>query len=75
MKNNKKNNLVERQRYQTLLKRNRKISQVNIFIIGSALVAHYAGYENIASPLLWLGIILLIYTIGSNLLIRHKIKK
>ncbi|MCS3924660.1 hypothetical protein [Methanosalsum natronophilum] len=75
MKGEKKNSIVGRQKYQSTLKRNRQISKINLVIIGSALVIYYAGYEEFASPLLWLGIILIIYTLGSNLMIRHKINQ
>ncbi|MCC7575388.1 MAG: hypothetical protein KK926_00965 [Methanomethylovorans sp.] len=75
MKAYKKDQLHAKQRYIAILKTNKKLARINVLILSAGLALSYLGKDNIGNPLLWMGIIIFIYTISSNLIARRSLKK
>lgn len=75
MKTEKKENMLAKQRYVAIMKRNRRINKVNIFILAAGLLLPLVGYKEIGDQVLWLGIIIFIYTMGSGLIARTQMGK
>ncbi|MBC7085933.1 MAG: hypothetical protein H5T43_06175 [Methanomethylovorans sp.] len=75
MKGHKKDQLQAKQRYIAILKTNRQLTRINVIILSLGLATSYLGKESIAIPLLWIGIIIFIYTMSSNLMARRALKK
>ncbi|MBN2487552.1 MAG: hypothetical protein JXA98_00840 [Methanosarcinaceae archaeon] len=75
MKTEKKENMLAKQKYIAILKRNKQINKVNIFILAAGLLLSLVGYKVIGEQVLWLGIIIFIYTMGSNLIARTQMRK
>ncbi len=67
MKPEKKENLTKRQKYIAILTRNRKLTKINLIILGGGLVLTLAGFEEIGSLIVWVGIVIFIFTLFSNL--------
>ena len=67
MKPEKKENLIERQKYIAILVRNRKLTKVNLIILGSGLLLTLGGFEEIGSMIVWVGIVIFVFTLYSNL--------
>ena len=49
MKADKKENMIERQKYIAILVRNRKLTKINLIILGSGLLLTLARFEEIGS--------------------------
>ncbi len=74
MKKAKKNIMSKRQRYITIINRNRQLLKVNILILSIGLALSYLDYV-IGEPILWLGIIIFVYTTVSTFMARSQLKK
>ena len=70
MKQEKKDNMVARQRAAAILRRNKKISNANIVILAVGLILSFTDYEVIGRQIIWLGIITFVYTLVSNFIAR-----
>ena len=66
MKQEKKDNMVARQRAAAILKRNKKISNANIVILAVGLVLTFTAYDEIGRQIIWLGVMTFVYTLVSN---------
>ena len=82
MKSDKKENIAAKQRYMEVRKRNLKLSRINVGIIGVALLLKVLGdnlgnptLEEVAFHIIWLGIIIFVYTIGSNIIAKMEMNK
>lgn len=75
MKDYKKDQLQEKQRYIAILKTNKRFTRFNVIILSLGLALSYMGKDTIGNPLLWLGIIIFIYTISSSIMARRSLKK
>ena len=67
MKADKKENMIERQKYIAILVRNRKLTKINLIILGSGLLLTLARFEEVGSMIVWVGIVIFIFTLFSNL--------
>ena len=75
MKDEKKEYLVHKQMYQSTVKRNKKIGLANMFVLATGLALKYLGRPDIGEHFIWLGIIILLYTFGSNMLAKKEMQK
>jgi len=75
LKTEKKENMLAKQKYVAIIKRNRQINKVNIFILAAGLLLPMIGYKEIGDQILWLGIIIFVYTMGSNIIARTQMRK
>jgi uncharacterized transporter YbjL len=75
LKTEKKENMLAKQKYIAIVKRNKQINKVNIFILAVGLLLSLVGYKVIGDQIVWLGIIIFIYTIGSNFIARAQMRK
>ncbi|MDP2218236.1 MAG: hypothetical protein Q8J68_13235 [Methanolobus sp.] len=79
MKTEKKQVMQEKQKNIAILYRNRKLIRINLLILSSGLALSYLEYEimeyEIGEPLLWLGIIIFVYTLVTNYIARSALKK
>lgn len=75
LKTEKKENMLTKQKYIAIIKRNKQINKVNIFVLAAGLLLPLVGYKEIGDQVLWLGIIIFVYTMGSNLIARTQIRK
>ena len=82
LKTDKKENIAAKQRYLEVRKRNLKLSRINVGIIGVALLLKVLGanlenptLEEVAFHIIWLGIIIFVYTIGSNIIAKMEMNK
>ncbi len=67
--------MLAKQKYIAIVKRNKQINKVNIFVLAAGLLLPLVGYKEIGDQILWLGIIIFIYTMGSNLIARTQMRK
>ncbi|WP_292464699.1 hypothetical protein [Methanolobus sp.] len=74
MKTEKKQVSQEKQKNIAILYRNRKLIRINLLILSFGLALSYLEYE-IGEPLLWLGIIIFVYTMVTNYIARSALKK
>jgi putative Mn2+ efflux pump MntP len=74
MKTEKKQVMQEKQKNIAILYRNRKLIRINLLVLSSGLALSYLEYE-IGEPLLWLGIIIFVYTLVTNYIARSALKK
>lgn len=75
MKQEKKDNMVAMQKYLAIVKRNKKINKVNIVILAVGLLLTFIDYKDIGNQIIWLGIIIFVYTFGSNIIARSGMRK
>jgi hypothetical protein len=75
VKTEKKEYLVHKQIYEQTVKRNKKIGMVNLLIFSIGLVLKYLGMPETGGHFIWLGIVILVYTFGSNMLAKHEMQK
>lgn len=66
LKQEKKDNMVAKQRAAAILKRNKKIGNANIVILAVGLVLTFTDYEVIGRQIIWLGVMTFVYTLVSN---------
>jgi len=74
MKADKKENMIERQKYIAILVRNRKLTKVNLIILGSGLLLTLAGFEEVGSIIVWVGIVIFVFTLFSNLAAKRMLR-
>lgn len=75
MKDEKKEYLVHKQMYEETVRRNKKIGRINLLIIGTGLILKYLGRPELGDNFIWLGIVILLYTLGSNILAKYEMNK
>lgn len=66
MKADKKENMIEKQKYIAILVRNRKLTKINLIILGSGLLLTL-GEVKIGGIIVWVGIVIFVFTLFSNL--------
>jgi hypothetical protein len=69
-----KENMIERQKYIAILVRNRKLTKINLIILGSGLLLTLGGFEEIGSMIVWVGIVIFIFTLFSNLAAKRMLR-
>ncbi|KAF5420979.1 MAG: hypothetical protein C5S44_07440 [Candidatus Methanocomedens sp.] len=74
MKADKKENMIERQKYIAILVRNRKLTKVNLIILGSGLLLTLARFEEVGSMIVWVGIVIFVFTLFSNLAAKRMLR-
>lgn len=74
MKNEKKDYLVHKQIYEQTVRRNKKIGMANLLIFGIGLILKYLGMPEIGGHFIWLGVVILLYTLGSNIMAKREIQ-
>jgi hypothetical protein len=74
MKADKKENMIERQKYIAILVRNRKLTKINLVILGSGLLLTLARFEEVGSMIVWVGIVIFIFTLFSNLAAKRMLR-
>ncbi len=67
--------MVARKEYLTIVNRNKKIAFADMLIMGTGLLLKYLGQTDIAEHFIWLGIVIIIYVFGSNMLARAEYSK
>ena len=75
MKVEKKEYLVRKELYAETVKKNKKIGMANMVIFSIGLLLKYVGRSDLGGHFIWLGIIILIYVFGSNLMAKYEMKK
>lgn len=75
MKQEKKDNMVAKQKYSVIVNRNKKINKVNIVILAVGLLLTFTNYNVIGNQVIWLGVIIFAYTFGSNIIARAGMRK
>ena len=70
LKQEKKDNMVAKQRAASILRRNKKIGNANIVILAIGLVLTFTSYEVIGRQIIWLGVMTFVYTLVSNFIAR-----
>jgi hypothetical protein len=74
MKADKKENMIERQKYIAILVRNRKLTKINLIILGSGLLLTLARFEDVGSIIVWVGIVIFVFTLFSNLAAKRMLR-
>jgi hypothetical protein len=74
MKADKKENMIERQKYIAILVRNRKLTKINLIILGSGLLLTLARFEEVGSLIVWVGIVIFVFTLFSNLAAKRMLR-
>ncbi|MCD4842147.1 MAG: hypothetical protein K8R08_09155 [Methanosarcinales archaeon] len=74
MKADKKENMIERQKYIAILVRNRKLTKINLIILGSGLLLTLGGFEDVGSIIVWVGIVIFVFTLFSNLAAKRMLR-
>jgi hypothetical protein len=75
MKSEKKDQITNEQQYKATVNRNRKISRVNIFILGAGLILTLLDQIMIGTVLIYMGIIIFLFTLITNILGWLKVRK
>jgi Flp pilus assembly protein TadB len=75
MKSEKKDQMTNEQQYKATVGRNRKISRVNIFILGAGLVLTILDQIVIGTVLIYMGIAIFLFTLITNILGWLKVRK
>jgi len=75
MKSEKKDQMTNEQQYKATVGRNRKISRVNIFILGAGLILTLLDQIVIGTVLIYMGIIIFLFTLITNILGWLKVRK
>jgi hypothetical protein len=75
VKDEKKEYLVRKDMYAETLKKNKKVAMANMVIFSIGLLLKYIGRPELGGHFIWLGIIVLIYVFGSNLMAKNEMKK
>ena len=74
MKPEKKENLTERQKYIAILTRNRQLTKINLIILGGGLLLTLVGFEDVGSIIVWVGIVIFVFTLFSNLVAKRMLR-
>ncbi|MDK2892360.1 hypothetical protein [Methanohalophilus sp.] len=75
MKEDKKNYMLEKQNYIRIQNRNRKIGLVSMVILFIGLALKYLDMADIGKHFIWLGVVMVIYIFGSNMMARSALSK
>ncbi len=75
MKDEKKEYLARKQMYVETVNKNKKLGLVNVFIFCTGLILKYIGMSDIGGHFIWLGIVILVYILGSNMLAKYDMQK
>ncbi len=75
MKSEKKDQMTDEQQYKATVNRNRKISRINIFILGAGLILTLLDQIVIGTVLIYMGIIIFLFTLITNILGWLKVRK
>ncbi len=75
MKTEKKDQMVARKEYLIIVNRNKKIAMADMLIMATGLLLKYAERPDIGEHFIWLGVIIIIYVIGSNMMARSEYNK
>jgi len=75
MKPEKKDQMTNEQQYKAIVNRNRKISRVNIFILGAGLILTFLDEIVIGTVLIYMGIAIFLFTLITNILGWLKVRK
>lgn len=75
MKVEKKEYLVRKELYAETVKKNKKIGMANMVIFSIGLLLKYIGKPDLGGHFIWLGVIILIYVFGSNMMAKYEMKK
>ncbi|PPA78601.1 MAG: hypothetical protein C00003105_00761 [ANME-2 cluster archaeon HR1] len=75
MKSEKKDQMTNEQQYKATVNRNRKISRINIFILGAGLILTLLDQIVIGTVLIYMGIIIFLFTLITNILGWLKVRK
>ncbi|WP_292471482.1 hypothetical protein [Methanolobus sp.] len=75
MKDEKKEYLVSKELYAETVKKNKMIGMVNMVIFSIGLLLKYIGMSELGGHFIWLGIIILVYVFGSNMMAKYEMKK
>ncbi len=67
--------MVAKQKYSVIVNRNKKINKVNIVILAVGLLLTFTNYNVIGNQVIWLGVIIFVYTFGSNIIARAGMRK
>jgi putative Mn2+ efflux pump MntP len=74
MNQEKKSHMKNRQRNIAILKRNRSLLKVTIVILAAGLSLSYLDKTNIGEPLVWLGVIIFVYSFFTGMIARLQLK-
>jgi hypothetical protein len=66
--------MKNRQRNIAILKRNRSLLKVTIVILAAGLSLSYLDKTNIGEPLVWLGVIIFVYSFFTGMIARLQLK-
>ncbi|WP_342306035.1 hypothetical protein [Methanolobus sp. ZRKC5] len=75
MKDEKKEYLVRKEMYAETVKKNKKVGMANMVVFSIGLLLKYLGRPELGGHFIWLGIIILVYVFGSNLMAKYEMKK
>jgi len=75
VKDEKKEYLVSKELYAETVKKNKMIGMVNMVIFSIGLLLKYIGMSELGGHFIWLGIIILVYVFGSNMMAKYEMKK
>lgn len=75
MKPDKKDNLIKKQKYAAIINRNRQLTKANIVILGAGLLLMLVGIEEVGSIIVWVGIVIFIFTLMSNITAKLRLRK
>ncbi|WP_319507967.1 hypothetical protein [uncultured Methanolobus sp.] len=75
MNKEKKHIVHEKQKYISIIYRNRKLLKVNVLILSIGLALSYLGYEDMGEPIIWLGIIIFGYAALSSYMAKKQLKQ
>ena len=67
--------MVAKQKYLAIVGRNKKINKVNIVILAVGLLLSFIDYDVIGNQVIWLGVMIFVYTFGSNFIARAGMRK
>ena len=73
VKPEKKENMIERQKYIAILVRNRQLTKINLIILGSGLLLTL-GEVKIGGIIVWVGIVIFVFTLFSNLAAKRMLR-
>ncbi|MBP2031304.1 hypothetical protein J2755_002267 [Methanohalophilus levihalophilus] len=75
MKDEKKNYMLEKQNYIRVRDRNRKIGLASMILLAIGLGLKYVDMADVGENFIWLGVVMVIYIFGSNMMARSAMSK
>jgi hypothetical protein len=75
VKDEKKEYLVRKKMYAETVQKNKKLGIVNMVIFSIGLILKYMGMSELGGHFIWLGIVILVYVFGSNMMAKYEMKK